>query len=129
MRQNFKYTIYACYIGYIVQAIVNNFAPLLFLTFQKQYDISITKIGLLISINFGIQLLVDFVAVYFVDSIGYRVSMLAAHVFAAAGLIGMGFLPELFADPYVGLVLAIFFYAVGGGLLEVLVSNQTWYNQ
>ncbi len=122
MRQKFKYTIYACYIGYIVQAIVNNFAPLLFLTFQKQYDISITKIGLLISINFGIQLLVDFVAVYFVDRIGYRVSMVGAHIFAVTGLVGMGFLPELFTDPYIGLVLSIFFYAIGGGLLEVLVS-------
>lgn len=122
IRQNYKYTIYASYVGYIVQAIVNNFAPLLFLTFQKQYEISITKIGLLITINFAVQLLVDFAAAHFVDRIGYRVSIVAAHGFAAAGLIGLAFLPELFENPYVGLVLAICLYAVGGGLIEVLIS-------
>lgn len=122
IRQNYKYTIYASYVGYIVQAIVNNFAPLLFLTFQKQYEISITKIGLLITINFAVQLLVDFAAAHFVDRIGYRVSIVAAHGFAAAGLIGLAFLPELFEDPYVGLVLAICLYAIGGGLIEVLIS-------
>lgn len=121
-RQNFKHTIYASYLGYIVQAIVNNLAPLLFLTFQREYAISIEKIGLLITVNFGTQLLVDLVSAKFADRIGYRPLIMAAHFFAAAGLAGMGLFPEFFPNPYIGLVLAVVLYAVGGGLIEVLIS-------
>lgn len=112
----------ACYMGYITQAIANNFAPLLFLTFQRQYSIPLSQIATLASINFGIQLVVDFVAAKFVDRIGYRVSMIAAHVSNVIGIAGLAVFPELFPDPFVGMVVAVFFYAVGGGLCEVLVS-------
>ena len=122
MRNDYQKTIYACFIGYIVQAIVNNFAPLLFLTFQDTYDISLSKITMLVTINFGLQLLVDLVSVGFVDRIGYRASMILAHVFAASGLALLAVLPECFPDPFMGLLGAIVLYAVGGGLLEVLVS-------
>ena len=47
---------------------------------------------------------------------------MAAHVFAAAGLIGLGMLPDLFSNPYAGLCVAVVFYAIGGGLTEVLIS-------
>lgn len=122
MRKNDTYTIYACYIGYVVQAIINNLAPLLFLTFQKEFGISLELIGLLISINFGTQILVDFAAAKYVDRIGYRPSIVAAHVCSAAGLIGMGVLPLHMSNPYLGLVIAMVCNAVGGGLIEVLVS-------
>lgn len=121
-KEDYNKTIYACFIGYIVQAIVNNFAPLLFLTFQTQYGIALSKITLLVTINFGIQLIVDLVSVKFVDKIGYRVSMLLAHGFAAAGILLLAILPELISDSFIGLLIAVVFYAVGGGLLEVLVS-------
>jgi len=122
IKDNYKYTLIACYTGYVTQAIVNNFAPLLFLTFQKNWNIPLDKIALLVAINFGTQLAVDFLSAKFVDRIGYRVSIVAAHIFSAIGLAGLGFFPGLFADPYVGLVLAIMLYAIGGGILEVLVS-------
>lgn len=122
MKKNYRQTIYASYVGYIVQAIVNNLAPLLFLTFQRQYDISIEKIGLLITLNFGVQLIVDLLSARYVDRIGYRPSIMAAHAFAALGLIGMGVLPGLLPSPYLGLVIAIVLYAIGGGLIEVLIS-------
>ena len=121
-KENYNKTVYACFIGYVVQAIVNNFAPLLFLTFQAQYSIALSKITLLVTINFGIQLLVDLVSVKFVDKIGYRVSMLLAHGFAAAGILSLAILPELLSDSFIGLLIAVVLYAVGGGLLEVLVS-------
>ena len=108
--------------GYITQAIVNNFAPLLFVTFQKSFDISLEKIGYLVTVNFCIQLFVDFIAAKFVDKIGYRISIVAAHLFAGTGLILMGVLPFAFADPYMGLICAIVFYSIGGGLIEVLIS-------
>ncbi|MDZ5034769.1 MFS transporter, partial [Clostridium perfringens] len=122
ISENYNHTIYASFIGYIVQAIINNFAPLLFLTFQKEYNVSLDKIALLITFNFGIQLLVDLLSARFVDKIGYRISIVSAHIFAATGLIGLSILPTLFSNPFVGLLLAVMLYAVGGGLTEVLVS-------
>lgn len=122
MKNGYNKTIISCFVGYIVQAIINNFIPLLFLTFQGSYGISLSKITLLVTFNFGAQLVVDIIAISFVDKIGYRASMIIAHVFAAAGLVSLTVLPELFADPFVGLLLSVMIYAVGGGLLEVLVS-------
>lgn len=122
MKENYKGTIYACFMGYIVQAIINNFVPLLFLTFHSSYGIPMGKITFLITFNFGIQLLVDLLAAKLVDRIGYRISMVAADVFAAAGLLSLAILPDLFPDPFAGLLTAVVLYALGGGLLEVLVS-------
>lgn len=122
MKPNYNTTIRACFIGYIVQAIINNFAPLLFLTFQTTYQIPLTSITLLITINFGLQLLVDLLAIGFVDRIGYRASVIIAHLCSATGLFALAFLPDLFPDPFTGLLIAVVVYAVGGGLLEVLVS-------
>ena len=118
----YKHTVRACFVGYVVQAIVNNFAPLLFLTFQAQYGIPLSQITVLITVNFALQLAVDFVSAFFIDKIGYRVSIVAAHAFAAAGLVLMTVLPEIMPSPFAGLLIAVMCYAVGGGLLEVLVS-------
>ena len=120
--KQWRHTQYASYFGYITQAIVNNLAPLLFLIFQDVYGIPLEKITLLVTVNFCVQLLVDMVAARFVDKIGYRPCIVAAHLFAAAGLAGLGLLPRLLPDPFVGLLGAVFLYAIGGGLIEVLIS-------
>ena len=122
MKNPYQKTIYACFTGYIVQAVVNNFAPLLFLTFHESYGIPMEKITLLITFNFGLQLLVDLLSVGFVDRIGYRASMVLAHVLSAAGLLFLTVLPGVFGDPFTGLLISVIVYAAGGGLLEVLVS-------
>lgn len=122
MKNQYRKTIYACFVGYIVQAIVNNFVPLLFLTFQSTYHIPLSKITMLVTINFGLQLIIDLVSVTFVDKIGYRASMLIAHICSAAGLVLLAFLPDVMPDPFMGIFIAVMIYAVGGGLLEVLVS-------
>lgn len=119
---SYNHTIYASFIGYIVQAVINNFVPLLFLTFQSTYGISLDKITMLVTFNFGIQLLVDLASVKFVDKIGYRTSILIAHICAAVGLVGLTVLLEVMPDPFMGLLISVAVYAVGGGLLEVLVS-------
>lgn len=121
-ENNYKITIYACFVGYIVQAIVNNFVPLLFLTFQSVYDIPLSKITFLVTFNFGIQLLIDAVSPFFIDKIGYRTSVILAHIFSVAGLFSLTLLPELFSEPFTGLLIAVMVYALGGGLLEVLIS-------
>lgn len=121
MKNQYRKTITACFVGYIVQAIVNNFVPLLFLTFQRTYEIPLSQITLLVTFNFGVQLLVDLLSVGFVDKIGYRASMIMAHVLAAAGLILLTILPEILSSPFTGILIAVMIYAIGGGLLEVLV--------
>lgn len=120
--KKYEHTIYASYVGYITQAIVNNFAPLLFLTFSKDYDLTLDKITWITTINFAVQLVVDLLSAKMIDRIGYRVSVVAAHVFAAAGLIGMAFLPLIIPDAYIGLLISVVLYAVGGGIIEVLIS-------
>ena len=122
MKYSYDSTMRACFTGYIVQAIVNNFAPLLFLTFQRTYHIPLQQITLLVTFNFGIQLLTDLLSVAFVDRMGYQASMVLAHILSALGLICLTVLPEWMGHPFAGILISVIVYAVGGGLLEVLVS-------
>ncbi len=122
MNSNYKTTIYACFVGYIVQAIVNNFAPLLFVTFESSYNVPLSKITILITVNFLIQLFIDMLSARFIDRIGYRASVIIAHIFSAVGLLLLTFLPELLPDPYIGILISVCIYAIGGGLIEVLIS-------
>ncbi len=122
MKNQYNKTITACFTAYIVQAVVNNFTPLLLLFFQSSYHIPLSQITLLVSFNFGIQLLTDLLSVGFIEKAGYRVSMITAHVLSAAGLILLTVLPEVLPEPFIGILAAVMVYAAGGGLLEVLVS-------
>ena len=122
MKNPYQKTIYACFAAYVVQAVVNNFVPLLFLTFQDSYHIPLSQITLLVTFNFGLQLLVDLASVGFVDRIGYRASMVLAHALAAAGLALLAILPDALPSPFPGILLSVMVYAAGGGLLEVVVS-------
>lgn len=122
MKNNYKMTMYACFIGYIVQAVVNSFVPLLFVTFQTEYHIPLTQITLLITVNFVIQLVVDLLSAGFVDKIGYRASAIIAHACAGTGIFLLTILPELFSNQFYGILLAVMVYAIGGGLIEVLIS-------
>lgn len=121
-KEEYNGTVYACFTGYIVQAIVNNFVPLLFLTFRSEYGLTLDQIALFVTVNFGVQLCVDLLASRLVDRIGYRFFLVAAHICAALGLVGLAALPPLFRSSYAGLLTAVVVYAVGGGLIEVLVS-------
>lgn len=121
MKPTYRTTIVACFVGYIVQAIVNNFAPLLFITFQKTYDIPLSQITLLVTINFAVQLTVDLLSTLFVDKIGYRTSIVIAQGFSAAGLVFLTVLPEVM-PPFFGILAAVVVYAIGGGIIEVLIS-------
>ena len=118
----YKHTLRSCYLGYIVQAIIANLAPLFFVTFQTAFAISFEQIGRLILLTFGTQLVVDLLSVKFVDKIGYRASLILAHGCSVAGLVLLGILPRMLPDPYTGLVVSVTIYAVGGGLIEVLIS-------
>ena len=124
MNSNTGYsrTIKASCLGYVTQAVVNNLAPLLFLTFQELYNISMERITLLITINFTIQLFVDLLSAGLIDRVGYRRAIVFAHICSAAGIGGMAVFPAMCGNAYLGLVLSVVLYAIGGGLIEVLIS-------
>lgn len=122
MKKSYVHTIYASYVGYITQAVVNNFTPLLFLTLVATYGFSLEKITLLTTVNFFVQLLVDLVSVKLVDRIGYRPAIVSAHIFATAGIAGLAVLPQMFSHAYTGIMVSVILYAVGGGIIEVLIS-------
>ena len=119
---NYKKTKTACYLGFITQAIAANFAPLLFLKFHRDYGISLGNIALISTVFFFTQLLVDLFCAKFVDKIGYRISIVASEVLSAAGLIALAFLPDLLPNAFVGILISVTVYAIGSGLIEVLVS-------
>ncbi|MBR5973696.1 MAG: MFS transporter [Clostridiales bacterium] len=122
MRKNYRKTLIACYLGFITQAIVANFAPLLFLRFHTEYGIPLGKIALISTAFFLTQLVVDVFCAHFVDRIGYRRSIITSEVFAGAGLIGLAILPQIFPDPFAGILICAVIYAIGSGLIEVLAS-------
>lgn len=122
MEKNYKQTLIACYLSFITQAICANFAPLLFLKFHTDYSVSLGRIALIPTAFFFTQLLIDVFCARFVDSIGYRRSVIVSEIACGFGLIGLAILPELFPDPFMGIILCVIIYAVGSGLIEVLAS-------
>ena len=121
-NSNYQRTIYACFTAAAVQAIICNFAPLLFLIFNRSYQIPLSKITFLITMNFLVQLAVDLIATSVVSKIGYRISIVASQFLAALGFVLLAVLPDLCSDPYIGIMTSTVIYAMGGGLIEVLAS-------
>lgn len=121
-RLGYRHTLRASYIGYITQAAVNNFSPLLFVMFNSVFGLSMLKISSLITVNFGIQLLIDLLSAFFIDRLGYKRSAVIAHFSAFTGMTLLGILPVIMADKYAALLIPTVFNAVGGGLCEVIVS-------
>jgi fucose permease len=122
MNKNYNKTLLACYLGFITQAICANFAPLLFLKFHSDYAISLGQIALIPTAFFLTQLIIDVFCAKYVDRIGYRRSVITSALTSAMGLAGLAFIPDLFADPFVGIMICVIVYAIGSGLLEVLGS-------
>ncbi|MCD7889613.1 MAG: MFS transporter [Oscillospiraceae bacterium] len=122
MKLSYKSTIRCSYVGYITQAVVNLFAPLLFVTFSSEFGISVSQITLITTLNFLTQLIVDLLSTKIIDKLGYRTCIVAAHVFSAVGILMLAFLPTVLPNAYIGLLISVIIYAVGGGLIEVLIS-------
>ena len=122
MEKNYKKTLKACYLGFITQAIVANFAPLLFLKFHTEYGIPLGQIALISTTFFFTQLIVDILCAKYVERIGYRRAVVLSEAASAVGLVGLAFLPDLLPSPFVGIIVSAIIYAIGSGLIEVLVS-------
>lgn len=124
MSTSYRSTKIACFIGFVVQAIINNFLPVLFIIFySKPYNLNYEQLGRLLFINFFVQLVVDALTPIIVKKIGYRGASVACHALAAAGLCMLGILPWAFPTHiYTCLVAAIVVYASGSGIIEVCIS-------
>ena len=121
-QKHYRKTLLACYLGFVTQAISANFAPLLFLTFRSTYGITLEKIAMIPMVFYLTQFFIDFAATRFADRIGYRTCVVVSQVLSAVGLGAMAFLPELLPSPFAGILISVVLYAVGSGLIEVLVS-------
>ena len=117
----YRKTQLACYLGFVTQAIVANFTPLLFLAFHREYGVSIASLALIPAVFYAVQLVTDFLCAKF-KNLDYRKSIIISEVTSALGLAGLSFLPQLFPHPLVGILLCVAVYAVGSGLIEVLCS-------
>ncbi|MBR7079556.1 MAG: MFS transporter [Treponema sp.] len=121
-RNKYNKTLAACYLGFITQAITANFTPLLFLMFNRNYGISLGKLAIIPAVFFITQLIVDIICAQVVDKIGYRKCIITSCLCSAVGLVLLAFLPELFPDSFIGIILSVVVYAIGSGLVEVLGS-------
>ncbi len=119
---SYRATLVACFLGYVTQAISINLLPLLFATFQREFAVSLEKLGLLITVSFLVQMTVDLLASRFGDKLGYRAGSIASQAAAVLGLAALSVLPYCLPDPYVGLMIGTVLMAIGGGLIEVLIS-------
>lgn len=122
MNKNYRKTLLAGYIGFITQAISANFLPLLYVTFQHTYKLSLTQIALISATFFFTQFVVDFLCVKVVDRIGYRPCILTSQITCAIGIVGLTVLPDILQSAYLGIHICVIVYAVGSGLIEVLCS-------
>ncbi|MEG1426796.1 MAG: MFS transporter [Oscillospiraceae bacterium] len=119
---NWRSTIFACYRGNFTHAAVNNLSPLFFIIYQDKFGLSYTLLATLILFNFCTQILADLLSVKFVDKIGYRKAALFSQFMAALGLLLLAVLPNILPLPFVGLAVASTVAALGGGVMEVILS-------
>ena len=120
--KKYNITLFASYIGYVVQALVINYAPLLFVTFRSEYSLSLSEISALIVVNFLAQLTMDLGSALLLDKFGYRKSAVIAHICATLGVASMAFLPDIIGNPFYGLLLSMVLCGMGGGIVEVIIS-------
>ena len=122
MRLSFKHTKYSCYLAYVTSAVINNLAALLFVQFSKQFGLALSDLSFIITMNFGVQIVVDLIGAKYADRVGYRTIVRLSQIFGAMGLVGLGIFPRIFPSAYAGILTAAVIYAIGSGLTEVVIS-------
>lgn len=119
--KKYSLTLTACYVGYVIQAMVNNLSPLLFVQFKRQFALDSAMLSFIIFINFGLQIIVDSLSAKITEKIGYRAGAILAQVFSCTGLVCLGVLPNVI-NPFAGIIIATVLMAIGGGFVEVILS-------
>lgn len=119
---NYKHTITACFIAYVVQAIVCNFAPLLFVSWEQEFNISIAQLTVVVTLTFFTQIAVDLLSAKYAERVGYKRSLIISHLCACTGFMLLGILPYVMKNTFAGIIISVIIYSVGSGILEVLIS-------
>ena len=122
IKEKYKKTLLACYLGFVTQAICANFLPLLYMVFHENYRISFGNLAFISTTFFITQLVVDFICANLVDKIGYRPCIVIAEITSGVGLASLAILPDITTSPFVGILICVIIYAIGSGLIEVLAS-------
>lgn len=122
MGVSYTKTKLTCYSGFFVQAIVNNFLPILFIVFKTEYGLSYEELGRLIFINFFVQIFADLATAKISDKIGYRKTAIISQAGAAFGLLLLGIMPNIIDNIYIALIVPLVFYAFSSGVMEVVLS-------
>ena len=110
VKDSYVHTLHACNVSYVTQAIVNGFAPLLFLWFHDAYGLERADLWPVILGNFWIQMCVAFACAKLADRISCRLTLVIGQFCSAAGLALLTVLPELFPWPLAGLTCAVVFW-------------------
>lgn len=121
-KLSFNHTKAACYIGSISQSIVCGFLPLLFVIFNQDYGIPLAMVTLFSTVNFVIQLIMDFTSLFYIDRVSYRKTIVAAHLLAAFGFLFLGLAAPKIKNIYPAILFSVVLFSAGGGLSEVLLS-------
>lgn len=122
MKSKYTVTKLACYVGYVVQAIVNNFLPILFIALQDMYGLTYEELARIIVFNFITQMVTDFITPKILGITGYRKAAVLAHVSATVGLVLLGVLPRVMQNTYLAIIISMVITAFGSGLIEVILS-------
>ena len=113
----------ACYTTNVTMSVVGNLSALLFIVFHTLYDISYTKLGLLVLINFVTQLGVDLIFSFFSKKFDVPKTVRLTPMIAFVGLLLYALSPLIFKEHiYLGLALSTVVFASASGLSEVLTS-------
>ena len=121
-KLNYKHTIIGCFIAYMVQAVVCNFAPLLFVGWRNEFNISMPQLTTIVTVTFFTQIVVDLISAKYAEKIGYKKCLVLAHLLSGTGFFLLGVLPYVMEKSFLAILIPVIIYSAGSGLLEVLVS-------
>lgn len=120
--KKYKITLTACLLGIFTQAVACNLIALLFVPFMTLYGLTFVHLGILVALNFGIQIAVDLTFAPLIDKIGYKRLVLPACALACTGLAILGAVPLFKEGVFIILLVATAIFSASCGLLEILLS-------
>lgn len=121
-KLNYSHTRAACCLAYVTQSVAAMFMPLLFVRFGSEFGLSMDRLTALVTVTFFTQIFVDAAAPIIVQKTGYRALAVIAAAFSFCGIAGLSFMADLVPGAFWGLFICTVLYAIGSGLIEVLIT-------
>ncbi|MCI8600772.1 MAG: MFS transporter [Oscillospiraceae bacterium] len=119
---NYRATVRACYLGNLLQSCGAIFA-ILFVPLRTLYGLTYTQYGLLVSVNFIVQVCSDILFSKPVERLGFRPFAVLSPILTSTGLVLFALAPVLFpGNVFFGFCVGMFVFAAAAGLQELLLS-------